>query len=159
MFKLNYSFANRILSDNCTIILCRYFTHCTWKDWELGIRDFEIWIHDNVHKWFRLHGSSHNARHVCDFMDTENFSLTCCLPKFCLFPVLWWYCPQLCRQLQVCFDILTWYSDFSKPGMNFHIAILLHHVFCIALTNRAQHIFILARFVLLQFCWENWIIN
>ena len=39
--------------------------------------------------------------------------------------------------------------------MNFHIAILLHQVFCIALTNRAQHIFILARFVLLQFCWEN----
>ena len=62
--------------------------------------------------------------------------------------------------MQVCIDILTWYSDFSKPGMNFHIAILLHHVFCIPFTNRAQDIFILARFVLLQlFGWENWIIN
>ena len=35
--------------------------------------------------------------------------------------------------------------------MNFQIAILLHHVFCNALTNRAQHSFILARFVGLFF--------
>ena len=44
----------------------------------------------------------------------------------------------------VCIDILTSYSEFNEPVMCFmfsYIAILLRHVFCIAFTNRAQHIF------------------
>ena len=57
---------------------------------------------------------------------------------------LWrFHCPHLCRHY-MWNDGFSWYSEFNEPVMCFmftYIAILLHHVFYIAFTNRAQHIF------------------
>ena len=118
MFKLNYLFANRMLYHNWTIILRTYFTctHCTKKDWELGIRDnvsksesMTMCTNDFVfmdlhimplmfvisltHKHFHRPAFSPTSVYFLYFGDTAlTFAGNTCL-------------------MEVCIDILTWYSD------------------------------------------------